>query len=104
MKKNRYSPLKPTVEEMCANVQKFGCSELVDWLKANVPDAEQAKELAAYMHMSSDDVFLDLWGKFNWQQAYVMHPLVGDELMFRLSGGRLHVVDGKLAETNNKDK
>ena len=92
------------MSEMCEPRLATGTDELVDWLKANVPDAEQAKELATYMHMSSDDVFLDLWGKFNWQQAYVMHPLVGDELMFRLSGGRLHVVDGKLAETNNKDK
>lgn len=73
------------MKEMCDRRLASGMEELFDWIsKANIPDAEQAKELAAFMHMSADDVFLDIWGKFNLQQVYVMHPLVFDELMVRL--------------------
>ena len=74
-----------TVEEMCADVQKYGCSELVVWLCFNSITAEQAKVIGECMNAASDNDLRGLWRGLqkNTKNLILVHPLVEKEMIRR---------------------
>jgi len=77
------------MNELCKSAKVSGIGEIVEWLKTNQLDTEQAKELASFMREAPYSQMLGCWkaAQVKIENLMLLHTFVADDLVRRTTSG-----------------